>query len=104
MAAIIENLKGAPAVTFHGTPEWALDNIHVGDTVWLPSEEQLRGRLEGALVEAGITVYDLLCLGGTYSCRFEWEGQPVAFHAPSAPEAYAAALLHVLSAKGEGGD
>ncbi len=96
MAAVVEQLKGVPAITFHGTPEWALDYIHLGETVWLPSEEQLRAALEARLNAGGVTVYDLLVLGGTYSCRFEWNGEQLAFHSVSGPEAYAEALLHLL--------
>ncbi len=96
MATIIESLKGAPAVTFHGTPEWALDYVLMGETIWLPSEEQLRSELERRLAAAGVTVYDMLCLGGAYACRYEWQGEAVAQHASGAPEAYAAALLHVI--------
>ncbi len=97
MATIIESLRGAPAVTFHGTPEWALDYIQLGEAVWLPDEGQLRDALEARLRARGITSYDLLCLGGTYSCRFEWKDSGAAFHASTADEAYATALLELLS-------
>ncbi len=97
MATMIENLKGVDAVTFHGTPEWALDYIQLGEAVWLPDEGQLRDALEARLRASGITSYDLLCLGGTYSCRFEWQDSGAAFHASTADEAYAVALLELLS-------
>jgi hypothetical protein len=45
MATMIERYRGSPVVTFHGTPEWALDFIWLGETVWLPSEHQLREML-----------------------------------------------------------
>jgi hypothetical protein len=96
MATIIESLRGSPAVTFHGTPEWALDYVLMGETVWLPSEEQLRAELERRLAEVGVTVYDLLYLGGTYSCRFEWQGEAIALHASNATEAYGEALLRII--------
>ncbi|OIO90628.1 MAG: hypothetical protein AUK03_12635 [Anaerolineae bacterium CG2_30_64_16] len=97
MAAIIEVLGGAPAVTFHGTPEWALDYLYLGETIWLPDEGQLRTLLQDALAAHGATVYDLLYIDGTYTCRFEFDEQALAFHAPSASEAYAEALLHVFA-------
>jgi hypothetical protein len=105
MATVMEMLKGAPAITFHGTPEWALDYIHVGELIWLPGEEELRDRLQEALAAVGQSAYDLLCLGGAYSCRFELGGEALAFHADAAPEAYAAALLHLLQQReaGQGG-
>ncbi|HEX9115594.1 MAG TPA: pilus assembly protein CpaE [Anaerolineae bacterium] len=96
MATVMEMLKGAPAISFHGTPEWALDYIHVGEVIWLPGEADLRDALESRLAAEGVTVYDLLFLGGTYSCRFEHRGAAVAYHAASASEAYAAALLDLL--------
>jgi hypothetical protein len=96
MAVIIENLKGYPAITFHGTPEWALDYVFVTETVWLPSEGQLRTALQERLAAAGSPVFDLLYADGVYTCRFEWQSQALAFTDPDAAEAYAAALLHVL--------
>jgi hypothetical protein len=99
MATMIENLQGIPAVTFHGTPEWALDYIHLGETIWLPDEGQLRQAVESRLNALGVTAYDLFCLGGTYSCRFELHGEAQAFHAERAEDAYAAALLMLLAAQ-----
>jgi hypothetical protein len=96
MAAFVEMVKGIPAVTFHGTPEWALDYLHVGETIWLPGEGQLRGLLEAVLAQAGVTVYDLLYVDGVYTCRFELKDQALAFHANDAAEAYAAALWYVM--------
>ena len=31
MATIIEMIQGAEMVTFHGTPEWALDYVYLGE-------------------------------------------------------------------------
>jgi len=60
MATIIETWQGAPAVTFHGTPEWALDYLYLGETVWLPHESQLRELLRHALAPTGSDTFDLL--------------------------------------------
>lgn len=95
MATIIENLRGTPAVTFHGTPEWALDYIQLGDTVWLPHEEQLRALLESRLAAEGEAVFDLLHIDRAYTCRFAWRGQQLAFRESDASDAYAAAVLQV---------
>ncbi len=97
MAVIPEILKGTPAVTFHGTPEWALDYVYVGDTLWLPSEGQLRGRLQEALGRDGTMVFDLLFLDGAYTCRFEWRGEQLAFRSTDAADAYAQALEYALA-------
>ena len=95
MATIIEVLQGAPAVTFHGTPEWALDYLYLGETLWLPHESQLRELLRRALAPTGADTFDLLFADGVYTCRFEWGGEALAFRAEDAEEAYAAALIYL---------
>jgi hypothetical protein len=98
MATIIEMIQGAEMVTFHGTPEWALDYVYLGEAVWLPEEGQLRQLLEDRLASEGVAVYDLLFADERFTCRFAWRGEAVAFAADEASEAYGAALLHVMSA------
>ncbi len=95
MATIIEMWRGAPAITFHGTPEWALDYLYVGDTLWLPHESQLRELLQRAVAATPAEVFDLLYADGAYTCRFAWDGEAVALRAEDAADAYAAALLHL---------
>ena len=95
MATIIEVLQGASAVTFHGTPEWALDYLHLGETLWLPHESQLRELLQRVLAPTGADTFDLLFADGVYTCRFEWGGEALAFRAEGAEEAYAAALIYL---------
>ena len=96
MAVIVEMLKGSPAVSFHGTPEWALDYVWVGEALWLPDEGQLRQLVQERLAAGEITVFDLLYADGVYTCRFEWAGQSLACASPDAAEAYADALLRLL--------
>jgi hypothetical protein len=96
MATIIEMIQGAEMVTFHGTPEWALDYIYLGEAVWLPEEGQLRELLADRLAGEGVQVYDLLFADEMFTCRFEWHGEPLAFGAGDASDAYAAALLHII--------
>lgn len=103
MATIIELFQGTPAVTFHGTPEWALDYVYLGEAVWLPEEGQLRELLHAFLARQGTSpVYDLLFMDDEYTCRFEYAGRALAFRASTACEAYAAALLWLLEGEGEG--
>jgi hypothetical protein len=96
MATIIEMIQGAEMVTFHGTPEWALDYVYLGEAVWLPDEGQVRELLHQSLMQDAPPVYDLLCLDGSFTCRFGWWGESLAFSAEDASDAYAAALLHVM--------
>lgn len=96
MATMIEAYQGAEMVMFHGTPEWALDYVYLGETIWLPDEGQLRTQLHDRLAAAGPLVYDLVFMDGAFTCRFEWQGEALAFSAADAAEAYAAALLHVM--------
>ncbi len=77
---------------FNGTTEWALDSVAQEDTVWLPSEEQLRELLGGAFrrlsrVDTGYEVVATV------------PGRPEqGFGAESAADAYADALLALISA------
>ena len=68
-------------VTFHGTPEWALDYVYLGEAVWLPDEGQVRALLHQSLIQDAPPVYDLLCLDGSFTCRFGWWGESLAFSA-----------------------
>jgi hypothetical protein len=95
IATFVEMWHGAPAVTFHGTPEWALDYLYLGETLWLPHEGQLRELLQQLLAAAGTDVFDLLYADGRYTCRFAWRGEALAFPAEDAAETYAAALLYL---------
>ena len=96
MATIIEMIQGAEMVTFHGTPEWALDYVYLGEAVWLPEEGQLRDLLHQRLMRESQPVYDLLCLDEDFTCRFGWRDESLAFTAAAASEAYAAAVLYVM--------
>jgi hypothetical protein len=99
MAAMIEMLQGAPAVMFHGTPEWALDYVFLGDVIWLPEEGHLRQQLQAALDGTETPEFDLLYADGVYTCRLAWQGEALAFRAHDAAEAYAQALMHVMERK-----
>lgn len=90
----MEILKGWPAMTFHGTAEWAADYIWTHDVIWMPTESQLREELERLLPENSN-----LCLRkieNQYLCEWQDEQRPYSVNAPTAPEAYAQALLQIL--------
>lgn len=80
-----------PIISFNGAVEWSLDYVLSAESVWLPSEAQLRDQLGGDFVE-------LAASDDGFVCSIRREGEVVDFEATSAPEAYARALLAVLSA------
>ncbi len=91
-------LKGWPAITFHGTSEWALDHIFMEEVVWMPTEEQLRQELVFMLDRLVEKTELMLKLGenGRYTTTISFRNSPLTFTAPTAGETYALALLHLL--------
>ena len=82
-------------LAFNGTTEWALDSVAQEDTVWLPSEEQLRGLLRG-------TFRALRRLPDTYEVEIvlvssEGASESLVFEHPEPSDAYALALLELLA-------
>lgn len=45
-AAFLQLLNGYPALSFHGSAEWALDYILLNEVIWMPNETQLREQIE----------------------------------------------------------
>jgi hypothetical protein len=77
---------------FNGTTEWALDSVSQEDTVWLPGEEQLRDLLGG-------TFRRLTRVEGGYEVVADLPGRGERpFRAASAADAYADALLSLVTA------
>jgi hypothetical protein len=74
---------------FNGTTEWALDSVAIEDTLWLPSETQLR-RLLGAAFD-GLEHRDL-----AFGVRARIGDELRDFIADAAEDAYARALLALL--------
>jgi hypothetical protein len=97
--AHLELLKGWPVVTFHGTAEWALDYILTAEVVWLPSEAQIRGRLEEALLGEATLKLTLTLQHPGYLCDIIYQGMAHQFSGTSASEAYALALLYILESR-----
>ncbi len=77
-------------LTFNGAVEWALDAIVVGEAVWLPSEGQARERLGAAF--AGLEAHE-----DGHRCTVATTAGPASFDAAEPADAYARALLHLLS-------
>lgn len=98
---------------FNGTTEWALDSVDMDQTLWLPSEEQLRTLLgatfrslvradapaepgaSGTPAPAGSTESRS---AGTYVVAITLHGETVEFRAEVAAEAYGQALLSLITA------
>lgn len=96
--ALVQDLNGYPAITFHGTVEWALDYVLLTETIWLPSEQQLREQIERRLDAAGAPELALVRRAQGYECIIGQGNGGQAFVAGSAGDAYAAALLYLLAA------
>lgn len=76
---------------FNGTTEWALDSLALEDALWLPREDQLRDLLRSAfrsLTRLGIDRYQVIV---------ELAGSPESFDAADPADAYADALLRLIS-------
>ena len=107
ITVFVEQLLGYPVVTFHGTPEWALDYVMLTELVWLPTEEQLREALEERLAvrrgsrQAG-EPQPRLSFSTTengYRCKIQYRGQELTFESLGASETWATALLYVLQSE-----
>lgn len=98
MPAAIGTLQGQSVVAFQGAVEWALDFIATIDTVWVPTEAQLREHLAARLLTDPEARLVLRAAPDRCWCEITWQGQTRAFEAANGSEAYAAALLFVLFA------
>ncbi|WP_420644056.1 pilus assembly protein CpaE [Candidatus Leptofilum sp.] len=96
MMVTMELLRGWPAMVFHGTSEWALDYLLTHEAVWLPTESQLREKLEEELTARNGRFQQLQRQGKAYSCEISLNGAAEQFTAVDPSEAYALALLKLL--------
>ncbi|MFB6720230.1 pilus assembly protein CpaE [Kribbella sp. NPDC056345] len=87
MTVEVHDYQGSKVIGFNGTTEWALDSIEQREVIWLPREEQLRTLLGSHFrrLEAVADGYTVELTSSTHS-------------SPDAEQAYAAAVLHLLSA------
>lgn len=100
LATWVQSLAGIQHITFHGTSEWALDHVMVRDAIWVPSETQLRSALEER-IPFGEYVLERQPEG--YRCVIVGATGNGVFH-PSAEDAYAVAVLHLLQGDSKGPD
>ena len=92
MTIDVHQFPGGPVIGFNGTTEWALDSIEQSDALWLPAEHQLRERL-------GDTFAGLTPTGDGYRVTVRVDGETSAYDGPDPAEAYALALLHLLTSR-----
>lgn len=91
MTIEVYSLPEGRVIGFNGTTEWALDDVELEETIWLPREDQLRELLGG-------TFRALRRADPDYEVDMELLGEQRTFAAPSPERAYGAALLHLLAA------
>ena len=91
MTIEVYSLPEGRVIGFNGTTEWALDDVEIEETIWLPREDQLRELLGG-------TFHSLRRTDGGYEVGVELLGEQRTFTDSSPERAYAAALLHLLAA------
>ncbi len=90
MTVEVHRLGNRQIIGFNGTTEWALDSVDDSDAVWLPRETQLRELL-------GATFRGLRRQGTDWQVDLEIASELATFADPDTEEAYAQALLHLVS-------
>jgi len=85
----VQDFPTGPVIGFNGTTEWALDSLEQQAALWLPTEGQLRTLLGPRLrrLERTDEAYVVTVLADGD------EGAELTSDAPTAPNAYARALL-----------
>ncbi len=101
LTTLIQDYHGDRMVTFHGTSEWALDNVLLADVIWLPSEAQLREGIATRIGPDAPLRLDRVTNG--YRCQFASGDQMVEFAAASAEDAYGLGLLKLLQRRSNHG-
>jgi len=93
MTIQVHTVPDGRVIGFNGTTEWALDDVELEEAIWLPREDQLRELLGG-------TFRGLRHDPAGFEVTMDLLGEERRFEGPSAEEAYAGALLHLLAAAG----
>jgi hypothetical protein len=90
MTVEVHQFPHGEVIGFNGTTEWALDSIDQKESVWLPSETQLRRLL-------GRTFQRLELVGDDWRVTITVGGQTTSVQHPDADEAYGLALLGLVT-------
>ena len=90
MVVDVRTVGSGTVLGFNGTTEWALDSVGLEDTVWLPTEHQLRDCLGAAF--GSLTRSD-----SGWRVELTVADAGISFTDADAGDAYARALLHLLT-------
>lgn len=96
MTILAEALYGQPAITFHGSVEWSLDHVWVGEALWLPREDQLRDLIQAQLGSDSDWNLSLEANRAGLRCTLRRGPRLETFEGQDASECLAAALLFLL--------
>jgi hypothetical protein len=94
LTTLIQSYHGQPMVTFHGTSEWALDDVLLTEVIWLPNETQLRETIAARIGADAPLRLDRTALG--YRCQLADADRMLEYTASQAEDAYALGLLALL--------
>jgi len=99
MVADVHQFPSGAVIGFNGTVEWALDSVGTDQTLWLPSEDQLRRLLGGTFRRLERLPDGAGGSGGSWSVTvlLPGDGTDTVESAGTAVEAYAAALQRLLA-------
>lgn len=95
MTVEVHEFDTGSVLGFNGTTEWALDSVDLDQTLWHPSEEQLRSLLGGTFR----SLQHDAATGG-FLVEIALHDELVSVRAASASDAYAEALLRLIAATG----
>ena len=90
MTVEVHQFPSGQVIGFNGTVEWALDSVEAHNSVWLPSETQLRELLGG-------TFRRLSRVEDGWLVEITLDQRHLDFVADDAAEAYGLALLYLVS-------
>lgn len=92
MTVDVADTPSGPLIRFNGTTEWALDSIDQSEALWVPAEHQLRELLGDAFAGLAPT-------GDGYRVTLRVRGGTSGYDGSDPAEAYAQALLHLLTSQ-----
>jgi hypothetical protein len=90
MVVDVHEASAGRIIRFNGTVEWAIDSVQQTDTLWLPSESQLRELLGG-------TFRSLSRVNGAYRVSAVISGLETGVTADTPEDAYARAILRLIT-------